>query len=266
MSNSVSLALLGLGAVAGLLAGFFGIGGGAVVVPGLIFLFDRQGVDPAVATQLAVGSSLAAILATGSSSAASHHWHNNVRWKIAFGMAPFVILGTAVGSSSATALPGSTVRRLFGFFELLIAARLAFRAPREGFFPGRPAVLAQGIGGLCVGVLSALFGIGGGTISVPVMVFFLAQPIKPAVGTSAALGVVVALFATAEYIYLGWQNPRLPAGTLGFVDPVSAALIGLSSVFFAPAGAWLTEVLSPRRVSLAFAALLCVIGFRLIFS
>ena len=266
MSVAASVFLLALGAVAGFLAGFFGIGGGLIVVPGLIFLFDRQGVDATVATQLAVGSSLASILATGSSSAASHHWHKNVQWKVALGMAPFLILGTAVGSSWAAALHGLTLRRLFGLFELLIGIRLALPSVPQGSPLRLPAVLIQGIGGFCVGILSALFGIGGGTVSVPVMVFFLAMSIKRAVGTSAALGVVAALFATAEYVYLGWHNPRLPARTIGFVDPIIAILIGASSVFFAPLGAWLTQILPPRKVSLAFSALLWAVGFKLIFS
>jgi uncharacterized membrane protein YfcA len=264
MSPLDSILLLLLGGAAGVLAGFLGIGGGIVIVPGLIFLFRKEGVNPEILTHLAVGTSLATIAATGLSSAVSHHRHQNVRWPVALSMAPFVILGTLVGSAWAASLHGVTLRRLFGFFELAVAVRMAVVMNPKSGPPRLPLTVVYGIGGLIVGSISALFGIGGGTISVPVMVFFLGIPIKPAVGTSAAEGVVIAVFGALAYLYQGWRNAALPAGTLGFIAVLPAILIGATSVIGAPFGARLNRVVSPEKVSLGFALLLAAVGIKLI--
>jgi uncharacterized membrane protein YfcA len=264
MSPLDSMLLLLLGGAAGVLAGFLGIGGGIVIVPGLIFLFKKEGVNPEILTHLAVGTSLATIVATGFSSAASHHRHQNVRWPVALFMAPFVVIGTLIGSAWAVSLHGVTLRRLFGFFELAVALRMAVVIPPRGAPPRLPPGVVYGVGGLVIGSLSALFGIGGGTISVPLMVFFLGIPIKPAVGTSAAEGVVIAVFGALAYLYQGWRNAALPGGTLGFIAVFPAILIGTTSVLSAPFGAKLNRVVSPEKVSLGFALLLAAVGIKLI--
>jgi uncharacterized membrane protein YfcA len=264
MGISDLILLLAMGGAAGLLAGFFGIGGGIIIVPGLIFYFNRKGIDPAILTHLAVGTSLATIFATGISSASAHHNRRNVRWRTALSMAPFVIFGTFIGAAVAARLHDVLLRRLFGAFELLVSVRLALPVSRKLPIQVCPVSLVYGFGGAVIGMVSALFGIGGGTVSVPVMVFFLDMPIKLAVGTSSAQGVVIAFFGTMEYIREGWMLPSLPREAIGFVDPLPALLIGVMSVLTAPLGARLNWIFPARRVSLAFAALLALVGLKLI--
>ena len=253
-----------MGGAAGLLAGFFGIGGGIIVVPGLIFFFTKKGIDPVVLTHLAVGTSLATIFATGISSASAHQNRRNVGWRVALSMAPFIVLGTVIGAAAAARIQGVLLRRLFGIFELLISVRLALPVSRRLPIQGCPVSLVYGIGGTVIGTISSLFGIGGGTISVPIMVFLLDMPIKLAVGTSAAQGVVIAFFGTIEYIREGWNIPGLPPEAIGFVHPLPALLIGVTSVLTAPLGAKLNWIFPAQRVSLAFAGLLALVGLKLI--
>lgn len=266
MNPSDTIFLLSLGGLTGLLAGFLGIGGGIVVVPSLILFLKGKGIDASILTHMAIGTSLATIIATGISSALAHHRHHNVQWNITLSMAPFVILGAVAGTLWGTSLHGTTLSRLFGLFEIFVAVRLIIPFSQKLSVLRLPTRFIYGLGGLVVGFLSALFGIGGGTLSVPLMVFFLHMPIKRAVGTSAALGAVIALFSTSEYIYLGWENTSLPTGTLGFVDPIPAVLIGMVSVLTAPLGARLTHVIPSKYISLAFASLLSGVGIVLIFG
>ncbi len=256
--------LLGsIGAVAGIMAGLLGIGGGIVLVPVLIFLFQAQGISEEIVTQLAVGTSLASILFTGSSSARTHHKSGNVDWNAVRGMSLFIVIGTQFGALLAGALHGITLKRLFGLFELMIAARMLIVAAPS---PGKKPISthwAYSIGGLVIGMASALFGIGGGTLTVPLLVYLLDRPIRLAIGTASAQGVVIALFGTLGFIYNGWNLPGLPADAWGFVSPKAALLIAMTSILTAPVGAALAHRLHPAYLSRAFGIFLVFVGMKL---
>ncbi len=259
-----ALLLGAIGAAAGVMAGLLGIGGGVILVPALIFLFQAQGVSPEIVTQLAVGTSLATILFTGSSSAWTHHKNGNVDWTAVRAMSLFIVMGTQLGAILAGTLHGVTLKRLFGFFEFVIAARmLIVTEPNPGGKPV-PTRAVYSLGGFGIGAVSSLFGIGGGTLTVPLLVYLLNGPIKTAIGTSSAQGVVIAAFGTLGFIYNGWNLPALPPDAWGFLSPKAALLIAIASTLTAPIGASLANRLHPAYLSRAFGIFLIFVGMKLV--
>ena len=259
-----ALLLGAIGAVAGVMAGLFGIGGGVILVPALIFLFQAHGVSPEIVTQLAVGTSLATILFTGSASAWTHHRNGNVDWTAVRGMSLWIVIGTQLGAVLAGTLHGITLKRLFGLFELVIAARMLIASEPHPDGKQHSTIGTYTLGGLAIGVISSLFGIGGGTLTVPLLVHLLNRPIKIAIGTASAQGVIIALFGTAGFIYQGWGHAGLPADAWGFVSPKAALLIAIISTLTAPIGASLTHRLRPVSLSRAFGIFLIFIGMKLV--
>lgn len=263
---SVLLTLLGylvVGAVAGTMAGLFGVGGGLIIVPALVFAFGLQGVDAAVTMHLAVGTSLATILVTGASSAWAHYQRGSIHREWFLALLPGLMLGAVAGVFVAGALSGGLLGTLFGVFVVLMALRMALGiGPRAGrAAPGR---LAMSLVGMVIGGVSALFGIGGGTLCVP-WLSRCGASMTQAVGTSAACGLPIALFGALTFVVVGWNHSALPAGATGFVMWPAFFGIVLASVPFARLGVRLAHVLSARVLRLAFAALLLIVGLRFLF-
>nr|WP_221188363.1 sulfite exporter TauE/SafE family protein [Halomonas cerina] len=257
---SLLIGYLVLGAAAGTLAGLYGVGGGLIIVPALIVVFDLQGVSPEVAMHLAVGTSLATIVVTGASSAWGHHRRGSIRPRWFLAMLPGLILGAIAGVFVAGSLAGGRLGTLFGIFVLLVAAKMALgRGPRAGSLqPGR---LAMGLAGVVIGAVSALFGIGGGTLSVPWLTR-CAAPMPVAIGTSSACGLPIALFGAVTFMVVGWGHPLLPTGALGFVMLPAFFGIVLASVPCARLGVFLAHRLPARVLRLSFAALLTAVGLK----
>ncbi|MBW5801400.1 sulfite exporter TauE/SafE family protein [Halomonas elongata] len=254
------LGYLALGGIAGTLAGLFGIGGGLIIVPALVFAFDLQGVAPEVSMHLAVGTSLATIVVTGASSAWGHYRRGSVHWAWFLALLPGLMLGAIAGVFVAGNLSGGLLGMLFGIFMLLVAARmlLGLRPRPGGLAPGRGAMM---LAGGVIGAVSALFGIGGGTLSVP-WLSRSGATMTQAVGTSSVCGLPIALFGTATFIVVGWQAPGLPPGALGYVMWPAFLGIVLASVPCARLGVWLAHRLPARLLRLAFAVLLTGVGLK----
>jgi uncharacterized membrane protein YfcA len=263
----MSLLLLGsylaLGALAGTLAGLFGIGGGLIIVPALVAAFAVQGVAESVSMHLAVGTSLATIVITGSSSAWGHFKRGSIRNDWFMMLLPGLLLGAVSGVFIAGSLSGGALGSLFGIFLLLVAGRMILV---KGGVPGRlaPSRLVMTIAGAVIGAISALFGIGGGALSVPWLVRCGAT-MPQAVGTSAACGLPIALFGAATFIITGWGEPELPPGAVGFVMWPAFLAVVVTSVPFARVGVRLAHYLPARQLRLAFAGLLVVVGLRFLF-
>ena len=163
---SLILLYLATGMFAGLLAGLFGIGGGLIIVPLLLISFRIQGVHEAVSTHLAVGTSLASIVITGISSVRAHLREVDLNWPLVIQLTLGMVLGAQLGGDLASGLSGELLRRLMGSFALLVALILWFDWHPSGK-PVRVHPLERGLVGFAIGILSALFGIGGGTATVP---------------------------------------------------------------------------------------------------
>lgn len=247
-----------LGAVAGVLAGLYGVGGGIIIVPVLVLSFTSHGLAPEILTHLAVGTSLATIVFTSINSTLEHHRRGAVRWPLFRWLTLGIVLGTVLGALTAAAIKGEWLQKIIGTFAVVIAIQLALdlkpRASRD--VPGKPGLTAAG--GV-IGWASAIFGIGGGSLTVPFLVW-RSVPMQQAVATSAACGLPIAIAGALSFIWTGWGNPQLPAWSLGFVYLPGLLGIALTSMFFARIGARLAHRLSPRLLKRLFALLLFSVG------
>lgn len=253
---------LAMGAAAGVVAGLFGVGGGIVIVPALVFSFTALGFPPEILTQLALGSSLAAMVFTSLSSVRAHHRLGNVRWPVFWGLAPGVVLGCWLGVNTAGRLSGGVLQLAFGLFALAVAVQMGLNAKpkptRE--LPGRAGLGAVGAG---IGYVSALFGIGGGTLSVPYLSWCNVR-MQQAVATSAACGLPIALVGLFANVQVGWDRPQLPAWSTGFVYWPAVLGILLASAPCARYGARLAQRLPADRLRQLFAAFLLLVGLAFI--
>ncbi len=247
-----------LGAGAGVLAGLFGVGGGIIIVPVLVFSFAAQGFDPQVLTHMAVGTSLATIIFTSINSALEHHRKGAVRWPIFTWMAVGILLGTGLGSLTAASIQGPVLQKIIGVFALLIALQLALdlKPKASKAVPGKAGLT---VAGGIIGWASAIFGIGGGSLTVPFLTW-RSVPIQQAVATSSACGLPIALAGSLSFVLVGWDAPHLPQWSLGFVYLPGLLGIALTSMFFARIGARLAHRLSPQLLKRLFALLLFSVG------
>ncbi|MDI3325155.1 sulfite exporter TauE/SafE family protein [Pontibacterium granulatum] len=256
------LMYLVLGAVAGVVAGLFGIGGGLLIVPVLIFSFSAQGMSPDVLTHAAVATSLATIVVTSISSVRAHHKRGAVRWDLFKPISLGILLGAFLGVKIAGMMPGSILQMVFGVFALCVAAQMAFGLkPSAGDEP--PAATMLGIGGTFIGSLSAVFGIGGGTLTVPFLTWKQVQ-MQQAVATSAACGLPIALMGAMTNVWEGWGNAQTDEWSLGYVYLPAFAGIVITSSLFAKFGARLAHSLPAPTLKRFFAVFLLCVGTYLI--
>jgi uncharacterized membrane protein YfcA len=253
---------LATGVTSGLLAGLFGVGGGVVVVPALIFVFGGLGFAPDWIAHLAVGTSLATILGTGGASVLAHHRRGAVRWDLFLRLTPGILMGAWIGAAVAGLLPHLWLQRIFGTFLLYVGLHLLW--PRERPAPGDlPGRLGMGMAGTGIGALSSLVGIGGGTLTVPFLVR-AGLGVRNAVATSAACGLPIALAGAVGFMMTGWGREGLPPGSTGFVYWPAVAVILLASIPTAPFGARLAHTLPTGVLKRVFGILVLVMGARLL--
>lgn len=261
---AVSLVLAG--AVTGLLAGVFGVGGGAVIVPVLYEIFRVIGVAEEVRMPLSVGTSLAIIIPTSIRSFNAHRAKGLVDLSILKVWAVPVVVGVLAGSWIARFAPADLFKIVFIMVATISALRLLFAADRWKFgedMPGKPLMVAYG--GI-IGVLSALMGIGGGQLSSLFMTFY-GRPIHQAVATSSGLGVLISIPGAIGFIYAGWPKMDiLPPLSLGYVSLIGLILFIPTSIWTAPIGARLAHRLSKRRLEITFGLFLLVVASRFVWS
>lgn len=247
-----------LGAAAGVLAGLFGVGGGLIIVPVLVFSFSAQGFAPEVLTHLAVGTSLATIVFTSINSIREHQRRGAVQWQLFRWLTPGILGGAAIGGVTAALIQGPTLQKIIGVFAIFMAIQLALNLTPKAVRPQpkRPELI---VAGGIIGWASAIFGIGGGSITVPFLVW-RSVVIQKAVATSAACGLPIALAGAVVFMVTGWQHPQLPEWSLGFVYLPAVLGIALTSMFFARFGARLAHRLSPILLKRLFALLLTTVG------
>lgn len=249
------------GCVAGLFAGLFGLGGGVIVVPILTFLYTSQQMPDAYILHMALGTSLASIMFTSLSSMRAHNSRGAVDWPIALKIAPGILAGAFSGSWLASQIATRQLKLFFIIFLFYIAVRIIRNvAPvvRKPYTSGG----IFGVGAL-IGAVSSLVGIGGGTMSVPFLLRCGAS-LHGAIGTSSAIGFPIALAGTIGYALNGSGIADLPAYTLGFIYLPALLFVALASVTTAPLGAKLAHKLPVARLKLIFAALLFVMGLKML--
>jgi uncharacterized membrane protein YfcA len=258
------LGYLAVGAFVGFFAGMLGIGGGAMMIPLLVLLFERQGLPREHLLHLAVGTGMATIIFTSISSVIAHARRGVVRWDVARRITPGILVG---------GLAGAWMARFFStlglaiFFALLVYAlainMLLDRKPK----PSRqlPGPLGLSAAGFVISFLSALVAIGGAAMTVPLMVL-CNVPVLHAVATAAAIGFPIAIAGTVGYVATGWGDPLLPARAVGYVYVPALIGVSLASMALAPLGAKAAHSLPTRRLKQAFAVLLMISATRLLLA
>jgi len=260
---STFLALVATGIFAGLLAGLLGVGGGIVIVPVLFLLFQSFGVSPESAMLVATATSLATIVPTSISSIRSHHQKGNVDFDLLKRWAAFILIGVLAGSWLVTRIDGTVLTMMFGIIALLSALNMLFRTGKSALYAQLPNATGQKVMGTTVGLLSSMVGIGGGTISVPLLTLYN-YPAHKAVGTAAAIGLIISLPGALTMLALGNTPIDAPVGTFGLVNLIGFACIVPLTVLFAPIGASLAAKLDAVKLKRIFAFVLLFTGLRML--
>ncbi len=258
------LGYLLLGLAAGFLAGLLGIGGGMLVVPTLVFLFSAQHFDASRVMHLALGTSLASIVATSLTSTLSHHRLGHVLWPVWRRSVIGALLGTLAGTALADRLPAHYLAALFVAFTIYCALQMVMnrQPPPSRQLPGTAGL---GLAGLALGGLSSLVGAGGGLIAVPLL-SYCNVPLRQAIGTSAAFGLPVSLAGSLGYLLHGLSKDRLPPGAVGYIYLPAVVCILLGALVTVPLGARACHFLPVARLRLIFAALLLAAAGRMLAS
>lgn len=251
-----------LGATAGVLAGLLGVGGGLLIVPALMALFHAQQVTPDYIAHLAVGTSLGIIVFTAAVSSYSHARRHAVDWHVVARITPGIVVGGLLGSTLAARLSSRVLTLVFAVFVVAVATQLflGIRPKPERRVPGRFAMVPVGA---LIGGISALVGIGGGSLSVPFLTWCNVR-IHRAVGTSAAIGFPIAFAGAAGYVVNGLHVPGRPPWSVGFVDLPALALVALGSIVTVPLGAHLAHRLPVERLTRVFAVFMYLIAMRMV--
>lgn len=253
------------GIIAGLLAGLLGIGGGLVIVPILVYMFNMQGFPAEHIMHIALGTSLASIMFTSFSSAMSHHKHKAVNWDIVKKVTVGIILGTWAGSFVAAKIPTYILQLIFACFIFYVASKMIMSSKKTLGNKPLPKTLGMNIAGLVIGLISSLVGIGGGTISVPFMLYHSVE-MRNAIATSAAIGMPIAISGCIGYFVNGSAAANLPEYCYGFIYLPALFAIVICSSLMAPFGAHLTHTLPVAKIKKCFAFLLLFVGVRMLIT
>lgn len=254
-----------VGALVGMLAGMFGVGGGIIVVPSLIFCFRRLGMDESSLVHMAIATSHTTIIFTSASSSFSHHKKNSVEWTVVRCLAPGLLLGALIlGPYIADFLPSSTLQGIFAIFLLIVAVKMwvGFTPKSVGNFPGAARL---GVIGGCIGSISSLLGIGGGSMTVPFL-SWRGMNMRKAVGTSVSCGVLIAVASSIGYIYAGWGEANLPEQSLGYVYWPAFLGIVATSMLFVRVGVKIAALIDEKVQKKLFAVLLLVVAMNMLIS
>jgi uncharacterized membrane protein YfcA len=263
---TLAVALLAAGVLTGLLAGMFGVGGGAVIVPVLYQIFGFLGVPEEVRMHLCVGTSLAIIIPTSIQSYRTHRAKGKVLEDVLKSWAVPVVLSVLVGGLIAAFAPALVLKLVF----VVVAAANAIKqlAGRDDWriAPDLPGIIGMRAYGVLIGIASALMGIGGGAISNMILTLH-GKAIHNAVATSSGLGVLISIPGALSYIAAGWPKMAvLPPFSVGYVSLMGLVLVAPVSAYAAPYGARLAHRLNKRTLEVAFGLFLLIVSLRFLWG
>lgn len=254
---SACLALLATGLLAGVLAGLLGIGGGIVIVPILYYLFHLLQVEPSILMHVVVGTSLATIIPTSIMSSRAHKRRGNLDMGLAKRLLPGVLIGVVIGALTSRYFAGEWLTGIFATTALLIGIKMAFDFKGANLGAKLPSAPVTSLFGCLIGGVSTLIGVGGGTLSVPILSSFNV-PMRIAVGTSALVGAFISIPGTVAFVINGWDASGLPPWSLGYVNVLSWALIVPTSMLSTSWGAALSSRINTRYLQRVFAVFLFI--------
>lgn len=255
-----------IGAIAGFAAGLFGVGGGLIIVPILYIVFTQMNYDPNVIMHIAVGTSLATIIVTSISSVTAHHKKGAVLWSVFSNLAPGLVAGSFLGAGIADLMSGQHLQLVIGVFAVWMAYKM-FKGAHAVVDPNRhlPSAALQLAAGGGIGVASAIFGIGGGSLTVPYLNRH-GVVMQKAVATSAACGLPIAVAGALGFMWFGAKEQIDVPNTIGYVHVYAFFGISVMSFITAKFGAKVAHRLSPAMLKKCFAGLLVVVGCYFIYK
>lgn len=249
-----------VGACAGFTAGLFGVGGGLIIVPILYWVFLQQGYDPQYVMHMALGTSLATIIITSLSSVSAHHKKGAVIWQVVKNLTPGLIIGSLLGAGIADLLPSHVLQLIIGCFAVWVAYRMLKGVSAiVDTTKQLPSTFRQNLAGGVIGIASAIFGIGGGSLTVP----YLNRHgivMQKAVATSAACGFPIAIAGAIGFMWFGSHEMQHIPGAIGYIHLYAFFGISFMSFFTAKIGAKVAHQLSPAMLKKCFALLLTCVG------
>jgi len=251
------LALVGAGAIAGLVGGLFGVGGGTVLVPALFYAFSVLGVGGEHNLHVAIGTSLLTIVATSARSLKTHREHGAVDEVVLKTWTPWIAVGAMLGAFIAGGAPMSALALVYGVCLVLIAAQMGLLPERVTLRPDLPTGWGRRILATLIGTLSAMMGVGGGSFGGMTMTL-CGRPIHQAVATSSGFGLAIGLVASLGYLVFGWGSVGVPPLTLGYINIPAAIVMGVLTGWTAPYGARLAHRLDRKILRKSFAIYLLV--------
>jgi uncharacterized membrane protein YfcA len=255
---------LALGAFVGVVAGLFGVGGGGVMVPAFTSLFAMQQFSGEHLVHMALATSMAAIIPTSIASLRAHHAHGAVLWSLVWKITPSILIGTFVATFVASKLEALPLAIFFTIFMAYVSLQMWLNIKPK---PSRqlPSTLGTSLVGMGIGAVSALVAIGGGSLSVPFMTYCNVK-IQNAIGTSAAIGLPIALSGTLGYLISGWNVQGLPPYTVGYIYVPAVVLVSSVSFFTAPIGAKLAHSLPVATLKKAFAVVMFLLSLKMLYT
>ena len=269
MTFGVLAALLAVGLLVGFVSGLIGIGGGVLIVPFLYFFYGHSAwsgwpVDPSIEATIAHATSLAVIVPTGLAAAAAHHRHGMVAWRAALPIAAAAAVAAIAGANLAVLLPAEALKLMFGL--LLVGSGINLTRgqdahAREELRLGAPVVIAIGT---AIGLLSAMLGVGGGILAIPLLVYVVGLDIRRVAATSIAIVALTAASGAITYAVAGWDAAGRPPGSVGYIHLVAAVPIFVASLATVRLGAYANRRMNTTHLRWLFAAVFVVLGARLI--
>ncbi len=255
--------LLAIGAIAGVIAGLLGVGGGIVLVPAFYYTFASLGYDSVMLMQICVATSLATIVFTSVRSVLSHNKKGVVDWDILRGWAPGIAIGALLGVLTARGMKSESLMIVFGVLGVIVGLYLAFGKQSWRLGDQMPGGIARAIASPVLGFLSVLMGIGGGSFGVPMMTLY-GRPIHRAVATAAGFGVIIAVPSVLGFLLSGWGVEGKPPLTFGLVNLPAFVIVISMTLLTAPLGVKIAHSMDPKPLKRVFAAFIMLMALNML--
>jgi len=261
----LALAQSASGAVAGLLAGLFGIGGGAIIVPVMYQFLGVLGIDEAVRMHISVGTSLGIILPTSLRSFQAHYRRGVVDMALLKSWLIPMPAGVIAATFVASMISGAQLRGIFAAIAVLIGLRLIFNRESWRLRGELPGGIISAVCGALIGFFSTLMGVGGGVMATTFMTLY-GRPMLQAVATAAGTGAMIAVPGVIGYAWAGWGEPGLPPFSIGYVNVIGIFLVIPITIYVAPIGVRIAHVLSKRQLEISFGIFMLLVALRFVLS
>ena len=259
----LAIMVLAIGAIAGVIAGLLGVGGGLILVPAFHFAFSKLGYESPYLMQICLATSLATIIVTSARSVSSHAKKNAVDWEILKHWAPGIAVGAIIGVVTASSLRSATLQAIFGVLAIIIGLFFAFGHPQWRLSDNMPKGILRAIISPIVGFLSVLMGIGGGSFGVPVMTLF-GSPFHRAVATAAGFGALIAVPSVAAFLLVSIPAEAQPPFTIGAVNIPSFLAVIAMTLITAPIGVRLAHAAEPKILRRFFAVFILAVAISML--